>query len=170
LAIGFGSGCTPGSTGPTGTGGAFAPDETGNNWYCNGNTDTVTYPAYWFGSTATGCGSSTAGLMQWTGSAVTPNNTLEFCNGASRTAVNGAAASVPLSGILAATTTSAINNGNYWQTWAWNSLAGNTALALTTTDLTTGTILEVENTSGGNHTNATRTLSRPAGVKWSDHH
>ncbi len=35
---------------------------------------------------------------------------------------------------------------------AWNSLAGNTALALTTTDLTSGTILQVENTSGGNST------------------
>ena len=37
----------------------WSADGTGNNWYCNGNTNTVTYPAYWFGSTSTGCGSST---------------------------------------------------------------------------------------------------------------
>ena len=53
----------------------WSADGTGNNWYCNGNTSTVTYPAYWFGSTSTGCGSSTAGLMQWTGSV------FELCNG-----------------------------------------------------------------------------------------
>jgi trimeric autotransporter adhesin len=54
---------------------------TGNNWYCNNST--VTYPAYWFGSTTTGCSNTTAGLMQWTGSSVSPNNTMEFCNGSS---------------------------------------------------------------------------------------
>jgi hypothetical protein len=69
-ALGFGDSCTPGSTGPTGTGGAFAPDKTGNNWYCNGNTDTVTYPAYWFGSTTSGCTSITVGSTPITGAAL----------------------------------------------------------------------------------------------------
>ena len=70
------SSCTPGVNW-----GGSSTDSTGNNWYCNGNTDTVTTPAYQFSSTSTGCSSGTAGTMQWTGAATTPNNTLEFCNG-----------------------------------------------------------------------------------------
>jgi hypothetical protein len=103
-------------TGPTAT-----PDKTGNNVYCNGSSNTITYPAYWFGSTSTGCSSATAGLVQWTGSSVSPNDTLEYCNGTTWTTVNGAAGSVPLSGILAATATNSIDSTNFPQTWAWGS-------------------------------------------------
>jgi trimeric autotransporter adhesin len=53
----------------------WSADVTGNNRYCNNST--VTYPAYWFGSTTTSCSSSTAGLAQWTGSE------LEYCNNSS---------------------------------------------------------------------------------------
>jgi trimeric autotransporter adhesin len=71
-------------------------DLTGNNVYCNSGT--FSYPAYWFGSTMTGCGSSTAGLMQWTCSSVSPNNTMEYCNGASWTAICSGATSGTVSG------------------------------------------------------------------------
>jgi len=141
---GFGSPCSAGES--------WAPDSTGNNWYCNGNSTTVTYPAYWFGSTTSGCGTGTAGLMQWTGGTVSPNNTMEYCNGTSWTSL-GAASGLALSGLTAATTGNTITgNANYAQIWSWGTLGSNTALALTTTDLTSGTILEVENTSGGNST------------------
>ena len=73
----LGASCTPGSWGGS------SADTNGNNWYCNGNTDTVTTPAYQFSSTSTGCSSGTAGTVQWTGTTITPNNTLEFCNGSS---------------------------------------------------------------------------------------
>ena len=60
---------------------------------------------------------------------------------------------MPLSGITAATGSNAITgNANYMQTWSWGTLGGNTALALTSTDMTSGTILEIENTYGGNST------------------
>jgi hypothetical protein len=77
-AAGLGSSCTPGSTG------GWSADSNGNNWYCNGNTDTVTTPAYQFSSTSTGCGSGTAGTVQWTGSV------LEYCSGSAWTSVNTA--------------------------------------------------------------------------------
>jgi hypothetical protein len=67
------SSCTPGGSNSAG----HSADLTGNNWYCNGNTNTVTYPAYWFGSTSTACAAATAGLAQWTGSE------LEYCNNSS---------------------------------------------------------------------------------------
>lgn len=51
-----------------------------------------------------------------------------------------------LSDLLGATTTNTIDNANWAQIWTWNTLAANTALALTTTDLTSGKIIDVENT------------------------
>ena len=132
--------------------GSWAADSTGNNLYCNGNSSTVTYPAYWFSSTTSGCNSSTAGLSQFTGTSVSPNSTFEFCNGTSWQ-VLGTATSLALSSLTAATGSNTITgNANYAQTWSWGTLGGNTALALTSTDMTSGTILEIENTYGGNST------------------
>jgi hypothetical protein len=136
----LGASCTYGTTGATGV-----PDKTGNNVYCNGNTSTITYPAYQFGSTSNSCSSSNAGQMQWTGSL------FEDCNGTAWSTVFDGS-SDPLSALTASTTADTFDNAAYAQTWTWNSLAGNTALALTTTDLTSGTILEVENTGGNNST------------------
>ncbi len=141
----LGTSCTPGV-------GSWAADSTGNNWYCNGNSSTVSYPAYWFSSTTSGCNSGTAGLSQFTGTSVSPNNTFEFCNGTSWQ-VLGTATSLALSSITAATGSNTITgHANYAQTWSWGTLGGNTALALTSTDMTNGTILEIENTYGGNST------------------
>jgi hypothetical protein len=118
-------------------------DGTGNSW-CNGST--WQYPTYVLGSTSTGCNSGSAGMMQYTG------GTFEGCNGSSWGSL-ASSSSVALSGLTAATGSNTITgNGNYAQTWSWGTLAGNTALALTTTDLTTGTILQVENTGANNST------------------
>ena len=112
-----------------------------NNLICASNT--WQYPAYQFGATSAGCDSTNAGMVQWTGSSVSPNNTFEFCNGSIWTAVNGAASSVPLSGLLAATTTNSIDNGSYAQTWMWNSLSSGNALTLSSNSATTGQVLDV---------------------------
>src|SRR5271168_487882 len=61
--------------------GYAAQSANGNNAWCNGST--WQYPAYQLGSTTSGCTSTEAGQMQWTGTSVTPNNTFEFCNGTS---------------------------------------------------------------------------------------
>jgi hypothetical protein len=110
----IGSGCSPGAGGS-----ARAAD--GNNEFCNGST--WQYPPYQLGATTTGCNSGSAGMMQWTGGSVSPNNTFELCNGSNWITVNGSASSVPLSGILAATTTSSIDSGANAIAWNWNTLA-----------------------------------------------
>ena len=71
-------------------------------------------------------------MMQWTGSGVSPNNTFEFCNGSSWITVNGAAASVALSGITAATGSQTFDSGANAQIWEWGTLSSGTALTLTT--------------------------------------
>ena len=54
----------------------------------------------------------------------------------------GAASSVPLSGITAATGTNSINNGNHPQTWSWNTLDGvGLFLTSSSTVATGGTVL-----------------------------
>lgn len=63
---------------------------------------------------------------------------------------SGAAGS--MSAITQAVAPSAFDNGNFTQSWKWNSLGSNVALSLTTTNLTSGTILQVQNTSGGSST------------------
>jgi hypothetical protein len=144
---------TPGASCPSG---AVAGQAASANWdtifECNASSDTWQRGPYFLGATSDTCDSNHAGMVQWTGSSVSPNKTFEFCNGTSWTTVNGAATSVPLSGIIAATSSANTNSGANAITWAWNSIASETALALTTTDLTSGTILQVENTSGGNST------------------
>lgn len=53
----------------------------------------------------------------------------------------------PLNTITAAVATNSINNANFGQTWAWNSLATQTALNLSSTSITSGSVLKVEETS-----------------------
>jgi hypothetical protein len=134
----LGSSCTPGGT--TGTGGGWSADSTGNNWYCNSGTDTVTYPAYQFGATALACSSTGAGMVQWTGSA------FQGCNGASWGPVD-ASTSVALSSLTAATTGNTIDSGANAQVWNWNSLGTGTALTISSTSMTTGTLLSLQDTA-----------------------
>jgi hypothetical protein len=60
--------------------------------------------------------------------------------------VAAGAGSSALSGLTAATAGHSFNNVNYAQTWTWGTLGANTALSLTTTDMTTGTLLNLSNT------------------------
>ena len=59
----------------------------------------------------------------------------------------GGGGSSALSGLLAATTTNSIDNVNFAQTWTWNSLTTQTALTLSTSTLTTGNVLSLQNTA-----------------------
>jgi hypothetical protein len=100
------------------------------------------YVPYQFGASAGTCpGASNVnlGIIQWTGSA------FQGCtaSGWGSLASGGAAA---LSALTAATTTNSINNVNFAQTWTWGTLGSNTALTLTSTGMTTGTLLNLSNT------------------------
>lgn len=111
----------------------------GNNVICVSNA--WQYPAYQFGSTSAACNSTNAGIMQWTGAA------FQFCNGSTWTTVNGVATSVPLSGITAATGSQTFDSGSNPQTWEWGTLTSGTALTLTTSSMTGGTLLSLQDTA-----------------------
>jgi hypothetical protein len=59
---------------------------------------------------------------------------------------NAGTASTALSGLTAAAATHTIQNANFPQTWAWGTLGANTALSLSSTGMTTGTLLNLSNT------------------------
>jgi hypothetical protein len=59
---------------------------------------------------------------------------------------NAGTASTALSGLTAAAATHTIQNANFAQTWAWGTLGANTALSLSSTGMTTGTLLNLSNT------------------------
>jgi trimeric autotransporter adhesin len=121
------------------SGGAGSPQAAnGNNVWCNGST--WQYPAYWFGSTSTGCSSATAGLVQYTG------GVFEGCNGTAWGALE-TSNSDPLSSITAATTTSSINNGANAITWNWNTLTTQSALTFGSSSMTTGSLLALSDTN-----------------------
>ena len=137
----------PGAACPTGAtpGHAVTPDWD-TFFECNGSNQ-MQRGAYFFGASGDTCDSNHAGMVQWTGSGVSPNNTFEFCNGSTWTTVNGAATTVPLSGITAATTTNSIDSGNWAQTWRWGTLSSGTALTFTTSSMTGGTLLSLQDTA-----------------------
>jgi hypothetical protein len=114
---------------------------------CNASTSKWQRGPYFFGATADTCDSNHAGMVQWTGGSVSPNNTFEFCNGSTWTTVNGSASSVALSGVTAATTTSSINSGANAITWAWNSLTSQTGLTLSSSSMAGGSILSLQDTA-----------------------
>lgn len=117
----------------------------GNNVVCVSSA--WQYPAYQFGATSAACNSTNAGMAQWTGSSVSPNNTFEFCNGSNWTAVNGAASTVSLSGITAATGGNTIDSGSNAQVWEWGTLTSGTAMSLTTSSMQGGTLLSLQDTA-----------------------
>jgi hypothetical protein len=68
----YGVSCvTPGANNTTG------PDATGNNFICNSGSVTWLPPAYQFGSTASSCTATTAGMVQWN------DSVFQLCNGSS---------------------------------------------------------------------------------------
>ncbi len=51
-------------------------------WICPSGDGNWKRPAYQFGSSISQtCNASLAGMVQWTGTAVSPNNTLQYCDG-----------------------------------------------------------------------------------------
>ena len=124
-----------------------APDATGNSLICN-SSNLWEYPAYIHGSTGTGgsaaaCASSTAGAIQWTGSA------FQGCNGTSWAALGGGGGGAALSGLTAGTATNTIDSATFAQTWTWNTLTTQNALTLSSTGETTGSLLTLTNSSTG---------------------
>ncbi len=98
------------------------------------------FPAYQFGNSTATCNATNAGIIRWTGAA------FQGCNGATWNSVD-AVATVSLSSLLAATTTNSIDSANWAQTWKWGTLSTQTALTLTSSSETSGTVLNV---SSGN--------------------
>lgn len=72
---------------------------------CPSSTNVWQRPAFQFGaSTSQTCAAGLAGMVQWTGTAASPNNKLEFCNGTSWYAI-----ATPDTGILFGATATAAN-------------------------------------------------------------
>ena len=114
---------------------------------CNGSTQWQRGP-YFLGSSSDTCDSNHAGMVQWTGSTVSPNNTFEFCNGSSWTAVSGSASSIALSALSNSTTANTLDSVNYAQTWTWNSLSTQTGFTISTNSaLTGGTLVSLQATA-----------------------
>ena len=68
--------------------------------------------------------------------------------------LGGAASSLPLSGLTAATATNTIDSLNFAQTWNWSTATTQTPMALTANALTTGGVMSLSSSSAGlNSTN-----------------
>ena len=142
-----GESVTPGNVcSPPGVAGQADKADWDTFFECNASNKWQRGP-YFFGATSDTCDSNHAGMVQWTGGSVSPNNTFEFCNGSSWITVNGAASSVPLSGITAAAGSNTIDSGANAQTWEWDTLSSGTAMTLTTSSMTTGTLLSLQDTA-----------------------
>lgn len=99
--------------------------------------ETTTSAVAVVGNFSTGGNSTLAGTT--TANNLTVTGTCTGCGPSSR-----------LSSLLGATTTNTIDNSNWAQAWTWNTLSTQTALSLTSTNVTSGKIIDVEatNTAG----------------------
>jgi hypothetical protein len=152
-----GTSCTGPAAGPISgstDGKSVVSPASGNNLVCISGT--WQYPAYQFGSTSASCNSTNAGTIQWTGSAI------QYCNG---TAWGGFASggSAALSALTASTGTNTIDNAAYAQTWTWNTLTTGTALSLSSSGMTTGTILALTNTDTASNAGSVLSVSNSEG-------
>lgn len=129
-------------TGVAASAGGFQPAEINANVFYNPSTGTVGATNF------VGTGANLSGNASIQNLTVTGT-----CSGCSGTA------SLSLSGLIAATTTNAIDSGNKAQIWAWNTLGANNALTLSTTNATTGALLGLSEmtTGAGFALNATLT-------------
>ena len=138
-----GESVTPGATCPAGAVIGKADKADWDTFFeCNASNQWQRGP-YFFGATSDTCDSNHAGMVQWTGSI------FQGCNGTSWGPID-ISTSAALSSLLAATATNSIDSGNYAQTWKWGTLTTQTALALTTSSMTTGTLMSLSNTSTAN--------------------
>jgi hypothetical protein len=111
---------------------------------CNGTTfahgplilGAMTNPPY----SATTCTSSNAGMIQWTGSV------FQGCNGSGwgNLLLGGGST---LNGITAATGSNTIDSGANAQVWEWGTLSTGTAMSFTTSSMTGGTLLSLQDTA-----------------------
>lgn len=94
--------------------------------------------------------SGSAWTLTWPSSAGTNNYVLTTDGtGITSWTAPGGAAPASLSSLTAATTTNSIDSSNWAQTWKWGTLTTQTALTLTTSTMTTGTLLSLSNTATG---------------------
>jgi hypothetical protein len=122
------------------TTGATAPGTRasgGQNLICNGSS--WQYIPYQFGVGGT-CKAATEGQIEYAGSA------FDSCNSSNSWAAIPTA-SVTLSDLFSAATTNTIDSTLNAQTWQWGTLSTQTALTLTSSSLTSGTLLSLANTS-----------------------
>jgi len=82
-------------------------------------------------------------------------------NGSAWSAPSSAASSVALSGLTGATAANTVNNGDYAQTWNWNSSNATNPLSIGSNSLTTGNLLSLNGTSA-THTGNVLLLSSNA--------
>ena len=112
----------------------------GNTGYAGYFTNTSTGVANYGLYASTSSGTGYAGYFQ---GAVNVNGvlTVSSCVGC------GGAAAASLSSLTSATTTNSLDSANWAQTWKWGTLSTQTALTLTSSSVTTGTVL---NATAGN--------------------
>jgi hypothetical protein len=113
----------------------------GQNLVCGSLT--WNYVPYQFGASAGTCpGASNVnlGMIQWTGAA------FQGCtaSGWGSLASGGATA---LSSLTSGTAVNTIDSTNFAQTWTWNSLTTQTAFTLSSSSLTNGNILSIQNSA-----------------------
>ena len=107
-----------------------------NSWggyFTNLGTSGVNYGLYASTSSASGYAGYFDGKVNVNGVL-----TVTSCVGCS------AGATVSLSSLTSATTTNSIDNNNWAQVWKWGTLSTQTALTLSTSSLTTGTLLNLD--------------------------
>lgn len=134
---------TPGASCPTGAVAGHAVQPDWDTFFeCNASGQWQRGP-YFFGATPDACDSNHAGMMQWTGSA------FQVCNGTSWGPIGVSAA---LSALTSATASNSLDNVTYAQTWTWNTLTTQTALTLSSSSETTGSLLALTDSNAASST------------------
>ena len=113
----------------------------GQNLVCSSLT--WAYVPYQFGASAGTCpgtGNVNLGMLQWTGSA------FQGCTASGWGSLAGGGTTA-LSSITSATAAYSFDNTSMAQTWTWNSLTTQTAFTLSSSSLTNGNILSIQNTA-----------------------
>ncbi len=117
-------------------------------FFTNTSTGVANYGLYASTSSATGWAGYFQGNVNIAGNAAISGTTTVgniivtgTCTGC------GSGAFISLSSLTSATTTNTIDNTNFAQTWKWGTLSTETALTLSTSSLTSGTLLNLSDTS-----------------------
>ena len=117
-------------------------------FFTNTSTGVANYGLYASTSSATGWAGYFQGNVNIAGNAAISGTTTVgniIVTGTCTGCGNGAF--ISLSSLTSATTTNTIDNTNFAQTWKWGTLSTETALTLSTSSLTSGTLLNLSDTS-----------------------